>query len=278
MPQDSALNRAHWDRRATNTNRRTANNSRGTRLAWGVWSIPKTTCGFSATSGKDVIELGCGGAQWSIGLTQRGANCVGLDNSERQLEHAQKISARQASSFRSFTARPRTFRFPMVRSTSSFAITARCRLSTRCAPFPKRLDSCVRAASWRFPPRRRMHFICWDESTDSVGTTLKANYFEERRADDGSSVCFSLPYGEWISLFRRNGFFIESLVELRPPQGATTTYASSSATIGHMRGRPSKSGAFDARSETPAVTRYRPVNPTEAGARSSGRRGRSVSA
>lgn len=37
---------------------------------------------------KDVLELGCGAAQWSILLAERGARPVGLDNSDRQLEHA----------------------------------------------------------------------------------------------------------------------------------------------------------------------------------------------
>ncbi|HZY99803.1 MAG TPA: hypothetical protein VFE36_09530 [Candidatus Baltobacteraceae bacterium] len=35
---------------------------------------------------------------------------------------------------------------------------------------------------------------------------------------------FTLPYGEWIALFRDTGFEIESLVELRPPQNATTSF------------------------------------------------------
>lgn len=75
-----------------------------------------------------------------------------------------------------------------------------------------------------FSAETPVHFICWDEATDSLGTTLKENYFDCSRADDGSSVCFSLPYGEWIALFRRSGFVIESLLELRPPAGTTSSY------------------------------------------------------
>jgi SAM-dependent methyltransferase len=76
-----------------------------------------------------------------------------------------------------------------------------------------------------FSAETPLHFICWDADTDSLGTMLKEHYFDRRRADNGSSVCFSLPYGEWIALFRRCGFLIESLIELRPPQGATTSYS-----------------------------------------------------
>jgi len=39
--------------------------------------------------------------------------------------------------------------------------------------------------------------------------------------DDGS-VEFDLPVGEWIRLFRANGFLIEALIELRAPEGGTS--------------------------------------------------------
>lgn len=55
-------------------------------------------------------------------------------------------------------------------------------------------------------------------------TPLKANYFEQHRDDDGESVVFTLPYGKWIELFRDSCFDVESLVELRPPENAKTTY------------------------------------------------------
>jgi predicted type IV restriction endonuclease len=37
------------------------------------------------------------------------------------------------------------------------------------------------------------------------------------------SVSFHLGYGEMIRLLRTNGFDIEDLVEIRPPEGATTS-------------------------------------------------------
>lgn len=60
-----------------------------------------------------------------------------------------------------------------------------------------------------FSAESPLHFICWDEERDAIGTTLRADYFERTQWDDGQSVCFSLPYGE---------------IELRPPVGATSTY------------------------------------------------------
>ena len=35
---------------------------------------------------------------------------------------------------------------------------------------------------------------------------------------------FQLPIGQWIRLFRANGLTIEELREIRPPEGAFSTY------------------------------------------------------
>ena len=54
-----------------------------------MWQLPESELRvLGDVAGKDVLELGCGAAQWSILLAGQGARVVGLDNSERQLEHA----------------------------------------------------------------------------------------------------------------------------------------------------------------------------------------------
>ncbi|HTD37568.1 MAG TPA: class I SAM-dependent methyltransferase, partial [Candidatus Limnocylindrales bacterium] len=59
-----------------------------------MWSIPESELNvLGDVRGKDVLELGCGAAQWSIALAGLGARCVGLDNSARQLEHARRAMA-----------------------------------------------------------------------------------------------------------------------------------------------------------------------------------------
>ena len=49
---------------------------------------------------------------------------------------------------------------------------------------------------------------------------LSTPYFGMHRYDElpDEPVEFNLPYGEWIRLFRENGFRIETLVEVRPPE------------------------------------------------------------
>jgi len=68
-------------------------------------------------------------------------------------------------------------------------------------------------------------FACWDELKDEIAYSLHANYFELRRFDyQEGFVEYQLPYGAWIDVLRRNRMIVEDLIELQPPDGATTTY------------------------------------------------------
>ena len=66
--------------------------------------------------------------------------------------------------------------------------------------------------------------ICWALGAEKVGDQLVLDYFGLHRIDLGEDVAYQLPYGEWISLFRANGFLVEDLIEPRPPPGATSTF------------------------------------------------------
>ena len=96
-------------------------------LAWGVVQIPEAELQILGdVAGLDVLELGCGAAQWSIGLARLGARPVGLDLSARQLEYARRAMAVAGlSTSRSSTPAPRRSRSRTRASTSSSATTAR---------------------------------------------------------------------------------------------------------------------------------------------------------
>jgi 2-polyprenyl-3-methyl-5-hydroxy-6-metoxy-1,4-benzoquinol methylase len=59
---------------------------------WGVWQVPEAELQvLGDVRDKDILEFGCGGAQWSIALCKAGARPVGLDLSENQLGHARRL-------------------------------------------------------------------------------------------------------------------------------------------------------------------------------------------
>ena len=84
-------NRAYWDRTSDDYQRRHREFIGRPDPRWGVWQIRESELHvLGEVDGKDVLELGCGAAQWSILLAKQGARPVGLDNSARQLEHARE--------------------------------------------------------------------------------------------------------------------------------------------------------------------------------------------
>jgi len=68
--------------------------------------------------------------------------------------------------------------------------------------------------------------LCWPMEEERAGTTLVRDYFGMRRDSNPAdgSVEFHLPHGEWIRLLRRHRFAIEDLIEVRPPEGATSRW------------------------------------------------------
>ncbi len=222
----SERNRAYWDRWSDEYQELHGPQLNVGEPVWGTWSVPERELEILGdVAGKDVLELGCGAAQWSILLARRGARVVGLDNSARQLEHARRMLAEAG------------VEFPLVHA------------SAEEVPLPDESFDVVfcdhGAFSWADPyrvvpeaarllrPRGLLAFnmtsslasLCFDPETDGLGERLHLDYFGMRRLDESEGgVNFNLPYGEWIRLLRRHGLVVEDLVELRPPEGATTTY------------------------------------------------------
>ena len=67
-----------------------------------------------------------------------------------------------------------------------------------------------------------------DAETEAAGPTLLREYFGMHRFDwpddDPPGIEFHLGYGDWIRVLRANGFEVENLIEVRPPEGATSRY------------------------------------------------------
>src|SRR5262245_37993267 len=66
--------------------------------------------------------------------------------------------------------------------------------------------------------------VCYDTSAERMSESLLHDYFGLHLVHDVDQDYFNLPTGEWIGLFRRSGLVVEDLIELRPDEGATTTY------------------------------------------------------
>jgi SAM-dependent methyltransferase len=174
--------------------------------------------------GLDVLELGCGAAQWSISLVRLGARPVGLDLSARQLEHARRAMAEAGVEFPLIEASAedvplRDGSFDIVFCDhGAFNFADPRRLVPECARLLRR------GGLLAFSMPSPILDIFWNEENEKLDERPQNDYFELRRFEDEEGVNFQLPYGEWIRLFRANDFAIEDLIELRPGPDAETSY------------------------------------------------------
>ena len=69
-------------------------------MTWGVFGVPESTVGcIGDVAGLEVVELGCGTAYVSAWLVRRGARPVGIDNSPKQLETAERLQREHGLEF-----------------------------------------------------------------------------------------------------------------------------------------------------------------------------------
>jgi ubiquinone/menaquinone biosynthesis C-methylase UbiE len=196
-----------------------------TALAWGVWRIPESELHIlGETVGKDILEYGCGAAQWSIGLKQQGANVTGLDLSTRQLDYAiQNLKNTEVT-------------LPLVQADGEHLPFANetfdiifCDHGVMSFAHPDyTLGEVARVLRpdglFAFCMSTPFHEVCWDNEADKVIDRLYNCYFGMECYEDGQSTSYQIGYGEWIRLFRKYQFFIEDLIELRAPQNGKTSY------------------------------------------------------
>src|SRR6185503_497096 len=110
---DFEQNRAFWDSHSDEYQETHHEHIGRPEPRWGMWQLPESELQILGdVAGKDVLELGCGAAQWSILLAGLGARPVGVDNSARQLEHAHEALAAAGLDFPLIYAAAEDIPFP----------------------------------------------------------------------------------------------------------------------------------------------------------------------
>jgi SAM-dependent methyltransferase len=226
--EEARANRAYWDAYADEYQRDHGPQLRAER-AWGVWSIPDDQVGaLGPVEGLDVLELGCGAAQWSIHLRRAGARVTGIDNSSVQLGHARQLVRGTLTDAMALPlAQADAARLPFA--DGSFDVVC-CDHGAMSYADPARTLPEVRRvlrAGGRlvFNQLSPWASVCWDELTTTIDGALHAPYFDLGRWEDVEGfVSFESGYGPWIRRFRAHGFVVDDLIELQPSGDARTSY------------------------------------------------------
>jgi SAM-dependent methyltransferase len=198
---------------------------------WGIWHVRESSLAVLPDVRElDVVELGCGTAYVSSWLARRGAKVVGIDNSRAQLTNARRFQREFGLEFPLIHANAEEA--PLVDGSFDLAISeyGAC---LWCDPYrwiPEAARLLRPGGRLIFLTNSTLLVLCSpDLEADFPATDrMQRPYFGMHRFDwpDDPAIEFHIGYGDWIRLLRVNGFEVEDLIEVRPPEDATSHYPS----------------------------------------------------
>jgi SAM-dependent methyltransferase len=194
-------------------------------MAWGLWRVPESRLRIlGEVRGLDILELGCGAARWAIALARRGGRPVGLDLSPAHLGHAARLLRRSASDVPLVRANAEKLPFAAGAFDIVFCDWGAMTFADPYLTVPEAARVLRPGGRLAFATLSPLRFMAQDRRTNRIAPRLLYDYFGMHRLDYPKEVNFSLPYGEWIRLFRENGLSAERLLETRPPASARSRY------------------------------------------------------
>ncbi|MEO8251141.1 MAG: class I SAM-dependent methyltransferase [Chloroflexota bacterium] len=231
LPEHVRRNRETWD---ADAHEYVAAGERAWASAephWGIWHVPESQLRVlpADLAGKDAIELGCGTAYVSAWMARKGARVTGIDNSPKQLETARRLQQEH------------DLHFPLLLSNAEAVPLPGASFDVAISEY----GASIWADPYRWIPEAARLLRPGGELVFLVNGTLQMLTIPDLEADgpptdrllrpyfgmhrfewpDDAGVEFHLGYGDWIRLLRRSGFEVLDMIEVRPPEGSTTTYS-----------------------------------------------------
>jgi len=199
---------------------------------WGIWQIPESQLEMlpSDMTNMDCIELGCGTGYVSAWMSRRGASVTGIDPTPAQLETARTLQAKHGDKINLLECHGENT--PFADASFDFAISeyGAALWADPYSWIPEAARLLRPGGKLVFLTNSALFTLCLPEydSDGPVRETLLRPYFGMHRInwpDEPGQTEFHLPHGEWIKLFRANGFQIDRLAEPMPPSDAVTRFS-----------------------------------------------------
>jgi SAM-dependent methyltransferase len=230
LPEYVAKNRESWDKAAADYVASGERSWAADSPTWGIFGIPESQVGLlpERLHGRDAIELGCGTAYVSAWLTRRGARVVGIDNSPKQLETARRLQDEHDLHFPLLLGNAETVPYPDASFDFAISEYGAALWADPYKWIPEAARLLRPGGELVFLTNGLIAILCMPdyEAEGPVTDRLRRPYFGMHRMEwpDDDGVEFHLGYGDWIRVLRNSGFEVTDMIELRPPEGATTRF------------------------------------------------------
>jgi ubiquinone/menaquinone biosynthesis C-methylase UbiE len=223
-------NRTHWESQSAAYQSANASQlNRWDRLAWGVWDTPEDDImALGDVRGLDALEFGCGASQFGIKVAMRGARVTGLDFSGTQLR--QGLAHMHETGVHVPLVQADGERIPLRDGSFDlvFCDHGVMGFADPYATVPEVARVLRPGGRFVFNGTTPWIWVAWGDEGDEATREMRNDYFGLRRVDstdpEWQTTEFQLTYGDWIRLFGAHGLLVEDLIELRPSEGAETTY------------------------------------------------------
>lgn len=190
--------------------------------AWGAYRVDENELNvLGDVRGLDVLELGCGAAQWAIALAADGARTVGLDISHTQLLHARDASTSVPLALASGE------QLPFAAASFDVVFCDHGAISF-CDPdviIPEAARILRTGGLLAFCITHPLLYLTWDQKNEKQTRSLQLEYRElGRLALDEGTIDWALSPSAWVRVLTRNGLDIVDCIELVADPDANTSY------------------------------------------------------
>ncbi len=218
------MNRRGWNYRSRGYQKAIGGADAYGDLVWGPNRFPEAELNvLGDVRGKDILEIGCGGAQFGIELAKRGARLTGIDLSDEQVRHARQHAKAAGVDYTVVRgnaedlSRFKDSSFDIAVSDFALGFLDLDRLLPEIARVLRPGGFC--ALSWSSPILECMTFDGSPPLVKFVRPYFETKPFVERGKDP--TYEFKRTYGDYIRAFARAGLLLEDLIEPQTPRRGT---------------------------------------------------------
>lgn len=227
VPEHVAVNRAYWDGMASDWVSAGERSWKQANPTWGIWALPESMLNLlpADMTGMKAIELGCGTGYVSAWMARRGAEVVALDNSEKQLETAERLMNEHDVKLRLIHGSAENV--PCDDATFDFAISEY-GAAIWCDPLvwiPEAHRLLKPGGTLTFLGTHPIAMLATPINGANCDDGLHRPYFKMHMLDwrnvevDPGGMEFNLTHSDWFRLFRETGFEVITYQELQAPSG-----------------------------------------------------------